>query len=185
MFWRKNGNRKNGETIRALIVGIDPGTNTGITVLDMRGGVVHISSHRSISKNRIIRLMTKFGKPLIVAVDVNPAPKNIEKIASSVSAKLFTPFRSLAKQDKASTVKQFVRKYEKLSGIKLKFKSRHERDALAAALKALKANRQLIRKVDNALREEGLENIFDEVMRMVVKEESENITNAINEILNR
>ena len=168
-----------------MIVGIDPGTNTGIAILDMHGSVVHISSRRSISKSGIIRAITKFGKPLIVAVDVNPAPKNIEKIASSMGTELFTPFRSLTTKDKASTIKQFVRKYEKLSGIRLKFKSRHERDALAAALKALKANRQLIRKIDNALRKEGLQDIFDEVMRMIVKDESENITNAINEILNR
>jgi predicted RNase H-like nuclease (RuvC/YqgF family) len=168
-----------------LIVGIDPGTNTGIAILDMRGSVVYISSRRSISKSGIIRALTKFGKPLIIAVDVNPAPKNIEKIASSVGAELFTPFSSLSTKGKASIVKQFVRKYEKLSGIRLRFKSRHEKDALAAALKALKANRQLIRKVDNALHKEGLENIFDEVIRMIVKDQSENITNAINEILYR
>ena len=174
-----------GETIRALIVGIDPGTNTGIAILDMHGSVVHVSSRRSISKSGIIRTIAKFGKPLIIAVDVNPAPKNIEKIASSVGAVLFTPFRSLATKDKASTIKDFVRKYEKLSGIRLRFKSRHERDALAAALKALKAIRPLIRKVDNALRREGLEDIFDEVILMIVKDKSENITNAINEILYR
>jgi predicted RNase H-like nuclease (RuvC/YqgF family) len=151
----------------------------------MRGNVVHISNRRSISKSGIVRVIAKFGKPLIVAVDVNPAPRNIEKIASSMGAEMSVPFRSLSTKGKRSTVKEFVRKYEKLSGIRLKFKSRHERDALAAALKALKTNRQLIRKVDNALRKEGLEDIFDEVVRMIVKEESENITNAINKILKK
>jgi predicted RNase H-like nuclease (RuvC/YqgF family) len=82
-------------------------------------------------------------------------------------------------------VKHFVRKYEKTTGIKIKFKSRHERDALAAALKALKSNRQLIRKVENALRKEGLDDIFDEVLRLIVKDESENITNAVNKVLDR
>lgn len=168
-----------------MIVGIDPGTNTGIAILDMHGGVVHISSRRSISKSGIIRVITKFGKPLIVAVDVQPAPKNIEKIASSVGSVMYVPFRSLSTKYKASTIKNFVKKYERMSGIRLKFKSRHEKDALAAALKALKGNHYLIRKVDNALKKEGLDNIFDDVVKMMVKEESENITNAINKILKK
>lgn len=168
-----------------MIVGIDPGTNTGIAILDMHGNVIHISSRRSISKSGVIRAISKFGKPLLIAVDVQPAPRNIEKIASSMGAVLFSPEKSLSTKDKRETVGSFVRKYEKFSGIRLKFKSRHEKDALAAALKALKSSRQLIRKVDNALQKEGLGDIFDEVVRLIVKEESENITNAINEILKR
>lgn len=166
-----------------MIVGIDPGTNTGIAIVDMHGSVIHISSRRGISKSGVIRAISKFGRPLIVAVDVNPAPKKIEKIASSMGAVLFIPEKSLSTKEKSSIIKVFLKEYEKLSGIRLKFKSRHEKDALAAALKALKTNRQLVRKIDNALRKEGLEGIFDAVMRLIVKEESENITNAINEIL--
>ncbi len=168
-----------------MIVGIDPGTNTGIAILDMHGNVVHISSKRSISKNGIIRGVSKFGRPLVVAVDVEPPPKNIEKIASAVGSVLFVPEKSMSVKEKSSIVKQFVKKYEKETGIRIRFKSRHERDALAAAVKAWKSNSYLIRKVDNALKREGLENIFDKVVSLILKEESENITNAINKILKR
>jgi len=151
----------------------------------MRGDVIHISSRRGISTSSVIKTMTKFGKPLIIAVDVNPAPKNIERMSRSIGSVLFLPKTSMPTKDKSNIVKEFVKNYEKKFGIEIRFKSRHEKDALAAALKAWRNNRCLIRKVDNALRKEGLEDMFDEVVQMILKEESENITNAINALLKK
>jgi predicted RNase H-like nuclease (RuvC/YqgF family) len=154
-------------------------------VLDLHGNLVHLSSRRSIGKSEIIRVVSKFGKPLIVAVDVVPAPKNVERIASSMGSLLFVSKKSMSSKEKNDIVKRFRRKYKKANDIELKIKGKHERDALAAAVKAWKSNSFLFRKVDNALRRKGLEKIFDDVVRILINNESENITNAINEILRK
>ena len=89
----------------------------------------------------------------------------------------------MSNKEKNDIVKQFKRKYKKESGIELKIGDRHERDALAASVKAWKGNNYLLRKVENALHKRGLERIFDNVFEIIVKGESENITNAVNEVL--
>lgn len=154
-------------------------------MLDLHGNLVHLSSRRSIGKSEIIRHTSKLGKPLIVAVDVVPAPKNVERIASSMGSVLFVSKKSMSSKEKNDIVKRFRRKYKKTHDIELKIKGKHERDALAAAVKAWKSNSFLFRKIDNALRRKGLEKIFDDVVRILIKNESENITNAINEILRK
>jgi len=122
---------------------------------------------------------------LIVAVDVVPAPKNVERIASSMGSVLFVSKKSMSRKEKNNIVKQFRRKYKKAHDTELKIKGKHERDALAAAVKAWKGHSFLLRKVENALRRKDLEKIFDDVVQILIKNESENITNAINEILKK
>ena len=153
-------------------------------MIDLHGRLIHLSSKRNIGKSEIIRNVTKFGKPLIVTVDVAPAPKSVERIASSMGSILFLLEKSMSNKEKNDIVKQFKRAYEKESGTELKIEDRHERDALAACVKAWKGNNYLLRKVDNALHRRSLERIFDNVVEILVKGESENITNAINEVLN-
>ncbi len=182
-FWRRGIRSGENITIIATIVGIDPGTNTGIAVLDLHGRLIHLSSKRNIGKSEIIRRVTKFGKPLIVTVDVAPAPRNVERIASSMGSILFLLEKSISTKEKNDIVKRFKRKYKKEFGIELKIGNRHERDALAASVKAWKGNNYLLRKVNNALHRRGLERIFDNVVEILVKGESENITNAISEVL--
>jgi len=156
-----------------------------MAVLDLHGNLIHLSSKRSIGKSEIIRRVTGFGKPLIVAVDVTPAPRNVEKIASSMGSALFTSEKSMSIKEKNDIVKRFRRAYKKAQGIELKIGGKHERDALAASVKAWKSNKYLLRKVQNALRRRGLEKIFDTVVKILIKRESENITNAINEVLRK
>lgn len=152
-------------------------------MLDLHGQLIHLSSKRNIGKSEIIRKVTKFGKPLIVTVDVVPAPKSVKRIASSMGSVLFLLEKSMLNKEKNDIVKRFKRKYKKESGIELKIGDRHERDALAASVKAWKGNNYLLRKVKNALHRRGLERIFDNVVEILVKGESENITNAINGVL--
>lgn len=146
---------------------------------------MHLSSKRSIGKGKIIKIVTKFGKPLIVAVDVVPAPRNVERIASSLGSVLFTSERSMLNKEKNDIVKRFRRKYNKAHATELKIGGKHERDALAAAVKAWKSNSYLLRKVGNALHKRDMERVFDEVVKILIRGESENITNAINEVLKK
>ena len=162
---------------------MDPGTSTGIAVLDLHCNLIHLSSKRNIGRSEAIRTITKYGKPLIVAVDVTPAPKNAESIASSMGSLLYLSEKSMSVDEKNDIVKRFRKNYREKRGEELKVGDKHERDALAASVKAWKGNSYLLRKVDNALRRQGLESIFDDVTEILLKRESENITNAVREVL--
>jgi uncharacterized protein len=171
--------------MRSLIVGIDPGTETGIVILDLQGSVVHISSQRSAGANEVIRTLTKFGRPLVIAVDVSHVPGMVEKIVSSTGAGLFVPERSFSTKEKHFIVKEFVKDYKRIAGIELHFSSKHERDALAAAVKAWRSIRQLIKKVDQTLTKENADHCLDDVLQMIVRQESKNIAGALEKILSR
>ncbi|MFH1623050.1 MAG: DUF460 domain-containing protein [Candidatus Aenigmatarchaeota archaeon] len=176
----------NGDIIKALIVGIDPGTNTGVAILDLNGSLLHFSSRRDESRSETIREVMRHGDPFIIAVDVHPAPKTVEKIASSLGALMWVPRRSMTNAEKSKTIKAFKKEYRKATaGRELKLEDKHEKDALAAALRAFKTNRTFFIKVRDALRKHHAEPLLDEIVPMLMKDESENIANAVRAISKR
>ncbi|MEM7825569.1 MAG: DUF460 domain-containing protein [Candidatus Aenigmatarchaeota archaeon] len=162
-------------SVKGVIVGIDIGLTVGIAILDTKGNVVELTSKKEAKKSEIIKHILKFGNPLIVASDVNPTPKNIEKIASSLGSKIFYPEVSLSNLEKVKVIK----KYEKL------IKDSHQKDALAACLKAFKHYHELFLKIEEFLKKINKKEIYDDVVEEVVKSESENIVNATKKILEK
>lgn len=160
---------------KGLIVGIDPGTTTGMAILDMKGNLLFIWSKREAKKNEVIENITKFGRPLIVASDVTPLPKGVEKIASSMGSKSYYPEIPLSTFEKTDMIKDYA---ERIS-------DEHQKDALAAALKAYKNYRGLFAKVDDALINLDLQHMFEDVVSLLLKEESANIIDAVNGILKK
>ena len=154
---------------KALIVGVDPGVNTGIAILDAKGELIAITSKRYAKKSEITKYITKFGNSVIVASDVNPSPKSVKKIAKSLGSKLFYPEVSLSNIEK----NEIVKKYE-IRG--------HQKDALAAAIKAYKRYHELFSKIQDATEKLGLEDIFDEIVIKLIKEKADNIADAIEKI---
>ena len=126
-----------------IIAGIDPGTTTGIALLDLEGNLILTSKKKNFSKGEIIKLISECGKPVIIAGDVSPPSRMIEKIASTFSARVIIPDESLRRKDKIATTRDFVREFRL---------SRHERDALAAAIYGWKRIRPLVMKVDKKLK---------------------------------
>jgi predicted RNase H-like nuclease (RuvC/YqgF family) len=148
---------------RLIIVGIDIGITTGIAILNARGEILSVDSKREMKKDEIIKNIIKFGKPLIIASDVNPLPKSIESVVNEFGSKAFVPEKSLSVEEKAELTKNY-------NNI---LKNDHEKDALAAALKAWKKYRGFFEKINAAL---------EEVVLKIFKRESENIENAIREV---
>ncbi len=109
-----------------LIVGIDPGTTTAVAILDIRGKLINLFSSRVVSISDVIEHITRYGRPLIIASDVTPAPNTVEKVKRAFNAVLFLPSDPLPTEEKINLAKPF------------KYCNEHERDALAAALWAYK-----------------------------------------------
>jgi len=127
-----------------------------------------VTSKRDVSKNEVIRYVTKFGKPLIVAADVNPMPKSVRLIAKSMGCRAFYPQATLSVVEKV-----------KLAGEYVKRRNKHETAALAAGLKAYKSYKEFLHRVEAAAEEAGVGEAADEALILMMRKESENITNAI------
>ena len=116
--------------VNAVLIGVDPGITTGIAVLDLHGNLLILTSKRDVRKSDVIKLVTKFGRPLVVATDRNPLPRSIEKLASILGSKVYFPEISLSVVEKQELTKEF----------KEMIKNDHESDALAASIKAWKSH---------------------------------------------
>ena len=158
---------------RALIVGYDPGITSAISILDMHGNLVSLVSKRDAAKGDVIKMILAFGRPVIISTDKNPLPRSVGKLASNLGIKPFCPQMSLSHMEKERLIKE----------LEVKAKNRHEMDALAASIKAWKNYKELSAKVENALKQLGLAELFDAALEKLLRKESYSIHEAVNEAL--
>lgn len=158
--------------VKNLIVGIDPGTTTGIAILDLKGNIFSVINKREMKRSDIIKHILKFGQPLIITSDVTPVPKTVKKVASQMDARIFSPEQIFLIKDK----KRLTKDYFDMS------KDRHGKDALAASLKAWKSNRSFFIKVEKELERRDSLDIYEDVVMRLFKGNYDNIDNAINNV---
>ncbi len=144
-----------------LIVGIDPGTTTGIAALNFEGELVHIFSSKDFGLDRVIGHLIHIGRVSLIATDVNPAPEFVSKLVTKLGSGLFLPEESLRIDEKIRLTKDY------------KVKNSHERDALSAAINAFNRFKNKFEKID-------MRGYKDDVKHMVVQGIS--IENAIEKL---
>jgi len=113
------------------VLGIDPGVSTGLAALDIEGSFLFAESQREIGWKTIIDKVTRYGKVVLVATDVAPAPDLVRKVASTLDTALFVPNKSMD----ASEKRELVGKYTRANDVLID--NDHASDALASAIKAL------------------------------------------------
>ncbi len=150
-----------------LIVGVDPGMVTGLAALDLNGRLVLLTSGRGLSRGRISRILAEHGYPLVVASDVHPPPELVAKLGSMHDAVVYTPGRLLTTSEKQELVHEFCEKHE---GVQVE--DSHQRDALAAAIKAYNSFKSKLEQCEAHVRETGLKLPLDEIKALVVKGKS-------------
>ncbi len=143
---------------RYLIVGVDPGITTGVAVLDFSGNVVSVFSRKLLGRGQLVRLLLELGRPAIVATDVTPPPSYVKKLASEIGAVLFAPQHSLSVEEKRKLVSSYPQ-----------VRNTHQRDALAAALKAFHEYRDKFEAVEKEASNYGLAVPLDDAKYRVVR----------------
>ncbi len=108
-----------------IILGIDPGMETGIAIINLKGELIGSFSKKNLSRGELINKLLQYGTPVIICSDVSPAPNFVKKVAAIFNVKVYSPKKVLSHNDK----KLLITKY--LENIKL---SNHEQDALAAVV---------------------------------------------------
>ena len=142
-----------------MIVGVDAGLNVAWAVLDLSGNLLGLGSKKGLGRG-IIGEVKKYGEPLIISTDVSKPPKLVKELATSFGARLSLPKEDMRVKEKETLTKGFV------------FGNRHERDALASALRAFKEIEGLVRRVKKRGGDE-------EVVRKILKGEAKNIREAM------
>ena len=148
---------------RYLIVGVDPGIVTAVAAIDLHGRPIFVYSRKGLDRAEIISLVKRHGIPVLIATDVTPAPESVKKLAASLGVPLYTPPSSLTVDEKQELVSSYATLH-RLSRL-----NTHERDALAAALRAYREYMGKFRQIEaNASRypaEISIENLKASVVK--------------------
>ncbi len=161
-------------SLRRLIVGIDPGLTIGLSIMDLNGRILKISSYREASRGQIIREITNYGKPSLICVDVYPYPAYVEKISAALNSRLYTPRSVMTVSEK----NEISRKLTMQQGINVK--NAHQRDSLASAYKGYAKFRSEFEKIERNYRDVYDKSLRDEIKDLLVK--GKTLTDAIEEI---
>lgn len=139
--------------MKYIIVGIDPGTTTGLACLSLRGELIKTVSYKNAGKEKVIRMISELGTPVVIACDRIPVPSFVLSVKAKFNAKLFAEL--LTNEEKDSITKRYH------------LKNKHEKDALAAAIKAYNYYSSKIRNVMKHIKElspEKQEHVIKEVL---------------------
>ena len=120
-----------------LIVGVDPGTTTGLASVDFTGRVVDLLSSKDLGLDKAIEHLISLGSVSVLATDVSPAPGFVLKMASKLGAVVYAPPESALVLDKIALTRSH------------RTEDAHQRDSLAAALIAYSAYRNKFAKIDS------------------------------------
>lgn len=156
-----------------LIVGVDPGMVTGIAALNVNGEVLLLTSKRGIDRGEIVKMILENGTPIAISSDVNPPPRLVVKLASSLNLTLYVPSRSLQVSEKTSLVQGFIDE-RKVSPPQ----DPHQRDALAAAIKAFQSFKNKMEQAEAHARSLGLKVSYNDLRALIIKGYS--ISEALN-----
>lgn len=102
-------------------------------------------------------------------------PKTIEKIANSLDSRVYYPEVSLSNVEKYKIVEKFFKEIKDL----------HQKDALAAALRAFREYHALFLKIEENLKKIHKMKLFGQVVETMVKKRDENIAYTIRKIIGK
>jgi hypothetical protein len=120
-----------------LIVGVDPGTTTGLAAIDFKGRVVDLFSSKDLGLDKAVERLVSLGSVSVIATDVAPAPGFVLRLAAKLGAIVYAPPESALVLDKIALTRSH------------KTGDAHQRDSLAAALIAYGAYRNKFAKIDS------------------------------------
>ncbi|MFW9928365.1 MAG: DUF460 domain-containing protein [Candidatus Thorarchaeota archaeon] len=136
--------------LKSIIIGVDPGTTTGIAIIEVKTGqLIFLNSYRDFGTSQIVRLISQFGKAIMICADVKDIPHNVLKLSKILGGELFSPNSSntISRSEKRNVVQSFL---ENTNQIEERLDT-HQRDALFAALKGFYSIEKIVVKIKELL----------------------------------
>jgi len=116
------------------MAGVDAGINTGFAILNLQGVLITSGCMKEASDERIVKIITDVGTPVLIAADTNPPSHFVQKIAARLNVRVCIPSESMSKAEKRA--------------IGADLDDPHVRDAYAAAVKAFRRYQNRLRQID-------------------------------------
>ncbi len=163
---------------RPIIVGIDPGITTGIAIIDLEGNVLYLGSKKEMDRGDIISLIYSYGRPILLAVDVDIIPDMVKKLAGQINAEIYVPKEDMLVADKS------ILALKATGGENPD--TTHERDALASAYKAFLNYKSKLSQVESYVEKIDIDLDIDKIKADVIRgiTIADAIDKQINEMLN-
>jgi len=76
-----------------LIVGIDPGTTTAFSILNVDGNLLKTASYKNLGLSALISMVMPLGDIILVGTDKKNCPKFIENFAVKIGARIVQDYR--------------------------------------------------------------------------------------------
>ncbi len=127
------------------ILGLDAGTNIGIAMINLDGEIIYINSAKNLSRSDLLKILLEFGTPVVVTSDVPSPPQIVKKISSIYNARLYLPEHPYSISEKQHLMRSLPPN--------VSINDSHERDALAAAIKAFNHYKAKITQVEQKIME--------------------------------
>ncbi len=103
-------------------------------MLDLNGKLVASGCEKEASDERIVKVISKIGIPVLIASDTSPPSHFVQKVAARFNIKVFSPKESLTRAEKRLIGKDID--------------DVHIRDAYAAAVKAFRRYQNRLRQIE-------------------------------------
>lgn len=160
-------------------MGLDAGANFGVAILDTEGKLISVETIRQPRRGDVIRHILKFGRPVIIASDVSPLPQSIVKISAALGTRAYFPPKSLMVKEKKKFVEDFKKEFPK------SLRDIHQKDSVAAALKAFRVYHGLFVRLGETLEKEGQREKLDDLITTLLIRKGKNIAESIRNILRK
>ncbi|MFH0701241.1 MAG: DUF460 domain-containing protein [Candidatus Woesearchaeota archaeon] len=148
------------------IIALDPGATTAFCALDLNGQVLRIYSAKELPLSVVISKVIEVCQPIISVTDKGKTPSFVAEFSRKMGTKLILPEEDLTREEKRELVKLYFSEEEgKL------FKNTHEFDCLSSSLYAYKKMFNRIKKINDFIVENKLEEKGSEFMILALKEE--------------
>lgn len=167
------------KSLKNLIVGLDAGAGYGIAILDTQGKLISATTIRHPRRGDVIKHILKFGRPVIIASDVSPLPQNITKLAAALGTRTYYPPSSLKIKEKQKLLEDFEKEFPAT------LKDSHQKDSMAAALKAFRVYHGLFVRLGETLEKEGQRDKLDELVSTLLIRRGKNIAESVKNILKK
>ena len=142
-----------------LIVGIDPGTTTAFSILDVDGNLLKIASYKNLGLSALISIIMPYGDIILVGTDKKNCPKFIENFAVKIGVRIVKPKQDLLVSEKKELINR------------TKTKNSHEADSLASATFAYNEFHPLFKKIDIFLKKNNKVYLSNKIKKIVLTKE--------------
>ena len=156
---------------RPVIIGVDPGTTVGISILDIDGKLVNVFSAKDLGVNRTISHIMSFGTTVSIGCDKVKIPDFVKTVATKLGVPVASPAEDILVDDKFKICHRF------------RYKNSHERDAIVSSLVAYDKIKVLLKKISsfvehNRLKYDNVTHFKTRLIKLVVRD-NYNISDAV------